>query len=574
MITTSSDFSEILKIACPNEEIKSILHGLFYNVLNVEFNLFGWARTMCKYGDLYLYLDIDEKLGITNVIGLPTVEVERMEGEDKANPNYVQYQWNSGGVTFENWQLAHFRVLGNDKFAPYGSSVLEPSRRIWRQLVLIEDAMMSYRIVRSPERRVFYIDVGNIEPNDVEAYIERIKTNLRRNQVIDPETGRVDLRYNPMSIEEDYFIPIRGDKSSRIESLPGGTYTGDIDDVNYLRDKLFSALKIPKSYLAQGDAMEDKTTLAQKDIHFARTVLRLQRAVISELYKIAIVHLYTLGYRDDDLTGFTMHLNNPSRISELQELEYMRTKFDLVNGVPQGFYSRRWVSKNVLNMTDDEILQNRFEMYSDMKFDANLEAAAAESAAEAQMGMMGGEGGMPGMPGMPGMEGGMPGMPGMEGGGPEAALAGMLGGGGPPPEGEAPPAEGEETMLLAQPGDEGEAAGEGGEGTEAAAGKRDMRPQGAKERSMATLVNPYKDPRSGGKRPYGSGELGTFARNPFTPLVAHKELDADLSDEKLILEVSSRTEELIKDVEEEKIREFRRIANEKISEHARKSRKE
>jgi hypothetical protein len=244
-MTTSSTLESMMVVESPNEEIKEILNNLYFKILNVEFNLFGWCRSMCKYGDFFLYLDIDEKIGIKNVIGLPGHEVERLEGEDETNPNYIQYQWNSAGMTFENWQIGHFRILGNDKYNPYGTSVLEPARRIWRQLTLLEDAMMAYRIVRSPERRVFKIDVGNVDPQDVEQYMQKIMTTMKRNQVVDPDTGRVDLRYNPLSIEEDYFLPVRGGASnSEISSLPGGTFTGDIDDVKYLRDKLFSALKI------------------------------------------------------------------------------------------------------------------------------------------------------------------------------------------------------------------------------------------------------------------------------------------------------------------------------------------
>ena len=205
-MTTSSDLQPLLTIKCPNEEIKLILSELYHNVMNIEFNLFGWCRSMCKFGDYFLYLDIDEEMGIKNVIGLPSSEIERLEGEDKTNPNYVQFQWNSGGITLENWQMAHFRILGNDKYAPYGTSVLEASRRIWRQLILLEDAVMAYRIVRSPERRVFYIDVGNITPDDVEQYMQKVMTQMKRNQVVNSDTGRIDLRYNPMSIEEDLSL--------------------------------------------------------------------------------------------------------------------------------------------------------------------------------------------------------------------------------------------------------------------------------------------------------------------------------------------------------------------------------
>ena len=166
-MTTSNEYDELINISCMNLEIKTILHSLFYDVLNLEFNCFGWARSMCKYGDFFLYLDVDDKLGVTSVIGMPNNEVERLEGQDPTNPNYVQYQWNGAGMTFENWQVAHFRILGNDRHAPYGTSVLDPARRIWRQLVLLEDAMIAYRVVRAPERRIFKIDVGNIPPQDV-----------------------------------------------------------------------------------------------------------------------------------------------------------------------------------------------------------------------------------------------------------------------------------------------------------------------------------------------------------------------------------------------------------------------
>ena len=398
-ITTSNNLSPIIHVDCHNREIKDILHTLLYNVLNIESNLFGWSRSTCKFGDYYLYLDIDEKLGITNVIPLPVREIERLEGNDPTNPNYIQYFWEQAegqsGVTFENWQIAHFRVVGNDKYVPYGTSVLEPARRIWRQLTLLEDAMMAYRIVRSPERRVFYIDVGNIAAEDVEQYIEQVKTQMKRNQIVDADTGRVDLRYNAMSIDEDYYIPIRGNASNtRIDTLAGGQFTGDIDDVNYLRDKLFSALKVPKAYLAQSDTQEDKTTLAQKDIRFARTIQRLQRVVIAEIEKLCIVHLYTLGYRHDDLLSFKLSLNNPSKIAELQELEHFRTKFDIAGAATDGYFSKRWVYKNIFKLDDDEIERIQLEQYTDSKHAAVIESsgtAAGESAAADIAPPLGGE---------------------------------------------------------------------------------------------------------------------------------------------------------------------------------------
>tara|TARA_R110002074_G_scaffold392763_1_gene578528 strand:- start:1405 stop:3408 length:2004 start_codon:yes stop_codon:yes gene_type:complete len=451
-MTAHSNLEPMLSIDCHNEEIKAILDNLYGEVLNLEHNLFGWARSMCKYGDFFLYLDIDDKYGVKTCIGLPSNEVERLEGEDKTNPDYVQFQWNSAGLTLENWQTGHFRILGNDKYAPYGTSVLEPARRIWRQLVLLEDAMMAYRIVRAPDRRVFKVDVGNIPANEVEQYMQKVMTQMKRNQIVDDNTGRVDLRYNPLSIEEDYFIPVRGGSQTEIVPLPGGQHASDIDDVKYLRDKLFSALKVPASYLTNAEgADEDKTTLAQKDIRFARTIQRLQRSIVSELEKIGVIHLYTLGFRSDDLVSFNLSLANPSKLAELQELEHWKAKFDVAGSAAiEGYFSRRWVAKHLFNVSEEEFLRNQRELFYDRKFDATLEATAAataEAAAGAAGGGMGAE------------------MGGEAGGGGMEDLAGLMGGGAPeeggedmPPEGgaEEPPAEegGEDDVLLASPGED------------------------------------------------------------------------------------------------------------------------
>ena len=527
-MTTSSDLQPLISIDCPNEEIKTVLHSLFNNIMNINFNLFGWCRTMCKYGDMFLYIDIDEELGVKNVIGLPFNEIERVEGEDQTNPNYVQYQWNQGGMTFENWQIAHFRILGNDKFAPYGTSVLEPARRIWRQLTLLEDAVMAYRIVRSPERRVFYIDTGNVPPQDVEQYMQKVMTQMKRNQVVDQDTGRVDLRYNPLSVEEDYFIPVRGGNSSRIETLAGGSYTGDIDDIKYMRDKLFSALKIPQSYLSRGEgAEEDKTTLAQKDIRFARTIQRLQRVIISELEKIGIVHLYSLGYRNRDLISFKLKLNNPSKIAELQELEHWKTKFDIAASATEGYFSRRWIAKNIFDLSEEEFVRNQREIFSDRKFLTALDAVAeAEMAGGDALGLD-----------TPGLTGGEAGdiptdLPGDEGAPPDTPA-------------ETPPDAPAETpdLLATPPGKkDDEYLTPGAKGKYYKAKKDDRRPAGARSRHFKAMGGPnpsdsrYKFP---GYSPLKSLSFGIT-----------EEKETNYKDEEdLLLEINNEVRGLISELE-------------------------
>lgn len=390
-MTVSSTFEEILNIQCRNEEIRAILHTLFYEILAIESNLHPWCRATCKYGDFFLYLDIEEGAGVKSCIALPVQEIERIEGEDESNPNYVVFQWNSGGITFENWQVCHFRLPSNDKYVPYGTSVLESARRIWRQLTLMEEYMMSYRMVRSSERRVFYVDVGGLSPDDIPQYIEKQVSLLHRQTVADPDSGRVDLRYNPRSVEEDIVVAMRGETGTKIDVLKGGQMTDSIEDVRYLQDKMFTAIRIPQSYLARtGDGGDDKQTLSQKDTRFAKIIQRHQLPIVEELTKIARIHLHTLGFKGEDLTCFDLSLNNPSKIAEMQELENWKVKFDAIASVPEGFLSKRFLAEKFLGMSSKEFERNQIELSYDAKFQARMDAIA-ELAAEGAAGSQGEE---------------------------------------------------------------------------------------------------------------------------------------------------------------------------------------
>ena len=390
---------KVLHIYSENRMVKQILSELFYDVLNIDFNLVMWVRNLCKYGDFFLFNDIHPELGVINVFPIPIAEMTREEGFDPSDPGAVRFRWaTQGNRVLENWQVSHFRLLGNDAFLPYGSSVLEGARRIWRQLILIEDAMLVYRVIRSPERRVFYIDVGNIPPENVADYLEQAQTSLKRNAVVDKSTGQVDLRYNPLSVDEDYFLPVRGGESgTRIDTLAGGSNTTAIEDVEYIQKKLFAALKIPKAYLGYDEDIGAKATLAQEDIRFSRTINRIQKTLISELNKIAMVHLYTHGYTDEDLLNFELRLSNPSTIAQQQKLELIRTKFEISSQAPEGMVDREWIRKHILDLNDDEITRIAIGRKKDKLEDMELESVQmpkSESLSFGDEGMeSGGEGG-------------------------------------------------------------------------------------------------------------------------------------------------------------------------------------
>jgi len=372
----------VLTIYSENATIKKILEELFYDTINVEFNLTAWVRNLCKYGDFFLFNDVSQEHGIVNAFPIPVSEMEREEGFDPKDPMAVRFRWvTQGNQVLENWQVCHMRILGNDAFLPYGSSVLESARRIWRQLILVEDAMLVYRIVRSPERRVFYIDVGNVPPEDIPNYMEQAQASLKKASVVDKTTGRVDLRYNPLSVDEDYYIPRRGGETgTEVSTLAGGANATAIEDVEYIQKKLFAALKIPKAYLGYDEGLGAKATLSQEDIRFSRSINRIQRTVIAELNKIAIIHLYCNGFEGEDLLDFNLQLANPSTIAVQQKLELFRSRFEIAGtaATAEGMVDRNWIRKNILGLTDEEIdriIEGKFE---DKKYDLELESVSLE----------------------------------------------------------------------------------------------------------------------------------------------------------------------------------------------------
>ena len=363
------DFGDVLRITSDNENIKKILHNLFYDILNIEFNLWPWVRNMCKYGDVYLKLDIQEGIGVVNVVPMSAYEIIREEGMDLENPYHVQFKQLGGGdITYENYEIAHFRLLSDSNFLPYGKSIMEPARKVWKQLTLMEDAMLIHRIMRAPEKRIFKIDVGNIPPAEVDTYMQRIINQMKKTPYVDQQTGEYNLKFNMQNMLEDYFLPVRGGQSgTEIDTLAGMEFTG-IEDIEYLRNRMMSALKVPKAFLGYDEAISGKATLAAEDVRFARTIERVQRIVISELHKIAIVHLYSQGYENAELLEFELTMTSPSTIYEQEKLTLYNTKVDLAKSMMEGkVMSKNWIYKNIFNFTEDETAEIEAGILQDQK---------------------------------------------------------------------------------------------------------------------------------------------------------------------------------------------------------------
>jgi len=368
--TLKNDIGNVLTIKTDNDNIRKILQNLFYDILNIEYNLWPWVRNLCKYGDHYLYLDIKDGLGVTNVVPLSPYEMQRDEGTDPEHIYMTKfiYEGPLGKGEFQNYEIAHFRLIGDTNFLPYGKSMLEGARKLYKQLVLMEDAMLIHRIMRAPEKRIFKIDIGNIPPAEVDQYMQNIMNQMKKTPVVNEQTGQYNLRYNMQNILEDFYLPVRGGQAgTAIETLPGLQYQA-IEDVEYLKGKIFAALKIPKAFLGYDEGLEGKATLAALDIRFARTIERIQRIVVSELTKIAIAHLYAQGYENADLVNFELSLTGPSIVYEQEKIALMKERVDLSNSLIEAkLLSLKYIYKNIFNLSDDEAEFERNEVIEDLK---------------------------------------------------------------------------------------------------------------------------------------------------------------------------------------------------------------
>jgi hypothetical protein len=346
---------------------------------------------MLKYGDFYLKLEISEKFGVFNIVPFSSYTIMRLEGTNPQNPSEVKFKYdpsysvsenplgfqqispsfgvNSGDeVIFDNYEMAHFRLLSDFNYLPYGRSYLEPGRKVWKQMTLMEDAMLIHRIVRAPEKRTFFVNVGNIPPNEVETYMRRMIDKMKKTPYVDPNTGDYNLKFNMQNILEDFYIPVRGgDATTRIETTKGLDYAA-IEDVTYLRDKLFSALKVPKAYLGYEGELEGKATLAAEDIRFARTVERIQKILISELTKIALVHLYAQGYDGSALTNFELSLTTPSIIYDQERIALLKEKVDLAQQMMDTkLMPTDWIYDNIFHFSEDQYQEYRDLIIEDQK---------------------------------------------------------------------------------------------------------------------------------------------------------------------------------------------------------------
>jgi len=377
--TTKNEYGDVLTIKTENQQVKEILESLFYDTMNIEFNLWPWVRNLTKYGDCFIVLEIAEGEGIVNVHPQSVYHVTRTEGlNDPTRVNRKQEGIKFtvdpdrlGKHEYDNFEMAHFRLYSDTNYLPYGKSMIENARRLWKQITLMEDAMMIHRIMRAPEKRIFKIDIGNIPPQEVDNYMQKIINKIKKTPFQDQKTGDYNLKYNMMNITEDFFMPVRGgDSGTQIDTLGGLQYTA-IEDIDYLKAKLFAALKVPKAFLGYEEDINGKATLAAEDIRFARTIERIQRVVVSELTQVAIAHLIAQGVEGMDAVDFKLELTNPSTIYEQEKINLWAEKVRLATDMKAlKLLSNNWIYTNIFKLSEEEIAEESVNVVYDT-FDLN-----------------------------------------------------------------------------------------------------------------------------------------------------------------------------------------------------------
>lgn len=389
----------VINVYSKSDRVKTILEDLLVNRLDIQMTAPMIIRGMCKYGNQFMLLNVEQKNGVLGWRQLPVYNVERLESgivnpygsqglivgnaqTTKSDDTSTQFVWTgeqNSQTPFRNWQIGHFRLLTDALYWPYGCSYLNSARRHWRMLSLMEDMMLIYRLERSIERRVYKIFVGNIDDADVQAYVEEIANNFKRTPIVDPMTGQLDLRKNLMDVSQDIFIPTRDPNAATpIDTLSAAQNLTAMDDIKFIQNKVFTALRIPKTFLNFEEAAGDGKNLALMDIRFTRTINRIQQAFLMELTKIASIHLYLLGF-EDEITNFTLSMNNPSTQAEQLEIDNLQKKISAIRdavsdpggGIP--IMSMNRALKEIMKWSDKEIKDNLEEIRLEKGLAAELE---------------------------------------------------------------------------------------------------------------------------------------------------------------------------------------------------------
>jgi len=376
-------------IVSDDELVKSEIADMFEQI-NMTRYLWDISRNVVKYGDMFIETIIDlnnAKQGIQRIKILNPTFIFRVEDEFGYLKRFLQEvpkknDWTTYGtigpnlddskmISLDPGQIIHFRLHTSDPtHYPYGKSVAAAARVTYKSLKMMEDAMLIYRLVRAPERRIFYIDTGSLPASKAEMHIKKQMDKFKKNKSYNSRTGNIEENYNALAADEDFYIAVNGRGSgTKIETLPGADNLGEVDDVKYFRDKLLAAMKIPKDYIVEKDnAPEKKANLAQLDVKFARVVARIQKSIEVGLETLAKRHLMLRGFPSTLINKVKIKLPAPSDMALKRQLVTDEQKARVVQAVKGlGIFPMEKIYKDYYQLSDDEIQKMKDGLEKDQK---------------------------------------------------------------------------------------------------------------------------------------------------------------------------------------------------------------
>jgi hypothetical protein len=389
--TVNKDLNgNLIKINTKDEKVKNLLKECFFQNLNLNKRAFIIAREFCKFGNVYAYLVTRQGDGVTDIVFLPPDALvreqmlglaayeEQMDFEKINEYKFVWHGTGGAGTLFEPWEIVHWKNSEDLESEPYGVSILRPIVETWRRVILLREALIVYRITRAPQRYLFKIATDGLSGEEAYKFAQEVKKEIKKKPMVDAKTGEIDFKHNPMSVMDDFFIPVSSDNNSDVGVLDGANNLDSIEDYKIIKSDLFAGLKIPKAYLTFEEELSNKAALGEEDVRFSKTIQRIQTEFIQGLVHIGIVHLFLNGCSTEEIQSFSIEMAHSSVVAEKEKWELMEAKIavaeKLWNESKSGlnFMTYAEVMKTVFKFSDEEIERSIKRQFIEKKINWRL----------------------------------------------------------------------------------------------------------------------------------------------------------------------------------------------------------
>ena len=352
----------VIKIISKNQKIVDVLEEHIERV-KLHTELWSISRELVKDGDNFEEVVAHTDSEVHRLKSLPSDQMVVVQDQwGRLDPKTPYLQKDDAGKTiakFEAWQVIHFK-LTKDRNAKYGvdGSVFAPIRKVYKQLSMIEDSLVLARLTRAIQRYAYLIDTEGIEPGEpTMEYLDAVMNKLKKRRMVNPQTGAMDLEYNPMSMEEDIFVATKKDSKANVKVLQGSTNLSQMADIEYFRNKKFAGVKVPKAYLSHEKDVRARAMITEQDVQFARTVRRIQLALIAGLKKLFDFVLMVRGFDPVD-SEYEIQLPLLSTIDELRLWQIKQIQVNVALMLSRDLkVSLHWILINLLGYDEKDVAE-------------------------------------------------------------------------------------------------------------------------------------------------------------------------------------------------------------------------